>query len=517
LERENRYDASLSEEGRYRLLIEAVTDYAIYMLDSEGVISSWNPGARRFKGYEAREIIGSHFSRFYTDEDRATGLPSRALRTAAETGKFEGEGWRVRKDGTRFWAHVVIDPVKAPDGSLIGFAKVTRDLSERRAAQLELDRAREALFQSQKMEAMGQLTGGMAHDFNNLLMAILGSLELAKKRLPDDPKLERLIVNAIQAGRRGASLTSRMLAFARRQTLEPHPIDLQDLVRNMVELLESTLGPTVQIETRFPLSMPAVLVDANQLEMALLNLCMNARDAMPDGGPIIISARENPVGPGHETQLPEGRYISLVVQDRGAGMEPEVLARATEPFFTTKGVGKGTGLGLSMVHGVAEQSNGRFVLRSAKGTGTTAEIWLPAAEGRSTEAKAPSALAEAFRSLRILAVDDDPLVLFNTAAMLADLGHDVVEASSGRAALQAFSPDTFDLVVTDQAMPGMTGLQLARELRARQADLKIILATGYAEVPQDARGDFPLLKKPFQQTELQSIVQTTTGSPPQAD
>jgi CheY-like chemotaxis protein len=302
-----------------------------------------------------------------------------------------------------------------------------------------------------------------------------------------------------------------MLAFARRQTLETHPIDLQDLVRDMVELLQRTLGPSVAIETRFPLALPYVLADSNQLEMALLNLCVNARDAMPEGGSIIISGRENVVGPGHETGLPEGRYISLAVKDHGAGMDPEVLARATEPFFTTKGVGKGTGLGLPMVHGVAEQSNGRFILRSVKGSGTTAEIWLPAAERALRAEPAPAVRPAPGPALRILAVDDDPLVLFNTAAMLTDLGHDVVEASTGRGALQAFEPGAFDLVITDQAMPGMTGLQLARELRARQAGLKIILATGYAEMPSDARVDFPMLKKPFQQVDLQTIVDATAA------
>lgn len=511
MEPENRYEASLSEEGRYRLLIEAVTDYAIYMLDKEGIVSSWNPGARRFKGYEAGEIIGSHFSRFYTEEDRATGFPARALKTAAETGKFEGEGWRVRKDGKRFWAHVVIDPVRGPDGSLIGFAKVTRDLSERREAQLDLDRAREALFQSQKMEAMGQLTGGVAHDFNNLLMAILGSLELAKKRLPNDAMLARLIDNATQAARRGSTLTSRMLAFARRQSLEMQAIDVPQLVKNMVDLLQRSLGPTVAIETRFPLVLGNAMADANQLEMALLNLTVNARDAMPDGGSIVISAREETIGSGHETALSHGRYVCLAVRDHGIGMDSEILAHAMEPFFTTKGVGKGTGLGLPMVHGLAEQSNGRFILKSEKGKGTTAEIWLPLAEKAIAQDKEGAASPMTGRPLRILAVDDDPLVLFNTGAMLEDLGHDVVEASSASRALQIFEPGAFDLVITDQAMPAMTGVQLAEALRARQPDIKIILATGYAELPRDTHTNLPMLKKPFLQNELMSIVSATMG------
>jgi PAS domain S-box-containing protein len=505
LELEDRYTASLSEEGRYRLLIEAVNDYAIYMLDRTGIVSSWNPGARRFKGYEAQEIIGQHFSRFYTDEDRATGLPTRALKTAAETGKFEGEGWRVRKDGTHFWAHVVIDAVRDPDGKVIGFAKVTRDLTERHEAQMELERAREALFQSQKMEAIGQLTGGVAHDFNNLLGAILGSLELARKRLPRDPMLARLIENALQATHRGTALTKRMLAFARRQALELRPIDVPNLVRDMVELLQRSIGPAVQIETRFPLVLAPVQGDQNQLEMALLNLTVNARDAMPDGGSIVISAREEAVGVTHYTRLPPGHYVCLSVADQGVGMDAEVLARATEPFFTTKGVGKGTGLGLPMVHGVAEQSNGRFVLKSEKGKGTTAEIWLPVSTAEA-RAEPEDAVAKLAAPLRILAVDDDPLILFNTSAMLTDSGHTVTEATSPRHALQLFQPGAFDLVVTDHVMPGMTGQQLAEALRAQETGIPIILATGYAELPEGARGDVVILNKPFGHDEVDAAV-----------
>jgi CheY-like chemotaxis protein len=274
----------------------------------------------------------------------------------------------------------------------------------------------------------------------------------------------------------------------------------------MVELLQRSLGPSVAIEMRFPLVLGEVLADANQLEMALLNLTVNARDAMPEGGTIIVAARGERVDKKHETGLPTGDYICLSVIDRGVGMDPEVLAHAAEPFFTTKGVGKGTGLGLPMVHGMAEQSNGRFILKSEKGKGTTAEIWLPMATVKRTrDVQAPLKL-ESVRPLRILAVDDDPLVLFNTSAMLGDLGHAVVESASGRGALQVFVPGAFDLVITDQAMPHMTGLQLADALRAIQPDIKIILATGFAELPSGTHPNLPVLKKPFQQADLLSIV-----------
>ncbi|HEY0302810.1 MAG TPA: PAS domain S-box protein [Rhizomicrobium sp.] len=440
-------------EVQFRLLVQGVTDYAIYMLNPQGIVTNWNPGAQRIKGYTPEEIVGRHFSQFYTEEDRERGEPARALETAMREGRFEKEGWRLRKDGTRFWSHVVIDPIRDDDGTLLGFAKITRDITERRNTQISLEQAREALFQSQKMDAVGQLTGGVAHDFNNLLMAVIASLDLLRKRLPDDPQSRRLLENAMQGAQRGASLTQRMLAFARRQQLDAKPVDLVGLVRGMTELLQRTLGSSTQIETQFPLALSRAVADENQIELALLNLTVNARDAMPDGGAITIAARNQHVAAGHPTGLPAGDYVCLSVSDKGEGMDAETLARATEPFFTTKGVGKGTGLGLSMVHGMSEQMGGRFALKSRAGEGTTAEIWLPAA---AAAPKAEPAAAEALpfprqtSRLRVLAVDDDGLVLFNTAALLEELGHEVIEAFSGEAALEALRRETVDLVITDQ-------------------------------------------------------------------
>ena len=307
----DQFGASLTEAARYQLLIEAVTDYAIYMLDSTGIVTSWNPGAQRFKGYTAAEIIGQHFSCFYTEEDRQAGLPARALEIAGREGKFENEGWRVRKDGSHFWAYVVIDPIRQPSGQIVGYAKITRDLTERREAQQKLEQTRDALLQSQKLDAIGQLTGGIAHDFNNLLMAVIGSLELMRKRLPDDPKLMALLENAVQGAQRGAVLTKRMLAFARRQELKQETIDIPDLVRGMTDLLQRSLGPSVVIETHFPLVSKLVLGDANQLEMMLLNLTVNARDAMPDGGQIVIATREEVLRAGDGSRLKPGAYLCL--------------------------------------------------------------------------------------------------------------------------------------------------------------------------------------------------------------
>ncbi len=503
-------EALRRSEEQFRLLVQGVTDYALYMLSPEGIVTNWNIGGQRIKGYAAPEIIGRHFSLFYTEEDRARGLPQRALQAAEREGRYECEGWRVRKDGSRFWSHVVIDAIRAPDGALLGFAKITRDITERKAAQESLDRAREALFQSQKMEAVGQLTGGVAHDFNNLLMAVLGSLELLRKRLSGDPHQLRLLDNAILGAERGATLTQRMLAFARRQELDARPLDLPVLVRGMGELLERTLGMDVQIEMVFPASLPRILADQNQLELALLNLCVNARDAMKAGGFIRITAHEKHAGPDRAGSpsagtLAEGDYVCLMVSDTGEGMSADVLARATEPFFTTKGVGKGTGLGLSMVHGMAQQMGGRLVLESRPGEGTMAEIWLPAARdtGAAARAQTDAQVPEkAAAGLKILAVDDDRLVLFNTIAMLEELGHTAVEAVSAEEALELLREQNFDLVITDQSMPRMTGVQLMEQINANWPEMPVILATGYAEIPSGIHNKVPRLSKPFTEKDL---------------
>ncbi|HVZ52974.1 MAG TPA: PAS domain S-box protein [Pseudolabrys sp.] len=504
METADRFTASLTDEGRYRLLIEAVTDYAIYMLDPEGIVTSWNPGAQRFKGYTAEEIIGQHFSRFYTEEDRRDGLPERALETARREGRFESEGWRVRKDGTRFRAYVVIDPIRRPDGGLVGFAKITRDITERWEAQQKLEETREILVQSQKMEALGQLTGGIAHDFNNLLMIVLGSLELMRRRLPNDRKLIALLDNAMQGAERGTALAKRMLAFARRQEFKREPVHVPALVLGMRTLMERALGPSMPIETRFPLALKPVLADANQLEMALLNLAVNARDAMPNGGEIVISAYQRNVLPGDPSGLAPGAYVSLSVADSGTGMDRETLRRATEPFFTTKGPGRGTGLGLSMVHGVVEQCGGRFLLQSKLGQGTRAELLLPVApEPAQPQEEPPPARVEAAAPtpLAVVAVDDDELVLTNTVGMLEDLGHSVRAALSGEEALDLIraDPAAVDLVVTDQAMPEMSGLQLAEAIGKEWPDMPILITTGYSEMPPGTVTDLPLLSKPFTQ------------------
>ena len=495
-------------ERSFQLLVESVTDYALYMLDPTGRVISWNSGARRIKGYEAADIIGKNFECFYSEQDRAAGVPAAGLRTAAREGRLETEGWRLRKDGTRFWANVIIDAITS-DGHLVGYAKITRDITERRAAEARLR-------QAQKMEAVGQFTGGAAHDFNNLLMAILGSLEILRKRLPNDPRLLALLDNAVQGAKRGSSLTQRMLAFARRQELKHEAVDLAHLVNNMLELLERSLGPTINIETRFPLEVMRVRTDANQLETALLNLAINSRDAMPNGGTITISLAKHTIAGGHPTSLPPGPYACLVVADTGQGMDEATLARATEPFFTTKGIGKGTGLGLSMVDGLTAQSGGKLIVQSTAGRGTTMELWFPITtmvDGATERGPETHEGAHAERPLCILAVDDDSLVLSNVAVMLEDLGHKVIAVGSGAKAIEEIeSMPSIDVVITDQAMPVMTGLQLIEILRARRPGLPVILATGFAELPPRLSPPIGRLSKPFTQRALAQALAATVIS-----
>lgn len=505
-----RAEAELAKsEQQFHLLVQGVTDYAIYMLDPNGRITSWNAGAERIKGYSSAEIIGSHFSRFYTEEDRSAGVPKKGLETARREGRFEKEGIRLRKDGSHFWAHVIIDAIRDDTGELLGFAKVTRDITSKVEAQKILIQTREELFQAQKMEAIGQLTGGIAHDFNNLLMAVLGSLGILKRRLPDDPSLMPLLDNAIQGAERGVALIQRMLAYSRKQDLNMAPVDIPDLVSGMMELVQRSVGSTIQINASLPNDLPCVMTDAVQLEAALLNLIVNARDAMPQGGTITIHAeRAKPSGKDSR------QFVRLSVTDTGEGMNEATAQQATTPFFTTKGVGKGTGLGLSMVQGLAEQSGGKLTIESRTGAGTTISLVLPVAEGDPEtlsveEDHHAEKMVPIQTSLTILAVDDDALVLMNTTLMLEDLGHKVIEAYNGSQALQVLKDGTqVDIVLTDHSMPKMTGAELASHIQAEWPHIPVVLATGYAELPSGAGAQLPKLSKPFSQQQLEDVIAT---------
>ncbi|HET6912201.1 MAG TPA: ATP-binding protein [Rhodanobacteraceae bacterium] len=374
------------------------------------------------------------------------------------------------------------------------------------------ERAQAALMQAQKLETMGQLVGGVAHDFNNLLMAVIGNLELLAKRIGDEPRHTRLLRGAMEGARRGATLTQRLLAFARKQELQARPTDVLALVQDMRELIDRSVGPLVKVQIKATGPLPAVNVDPNQLEMALLNLAVNARDAMPAGGVLTIGL-ERCVATADQSELKPGAYIRLSVEDTGEGMDAATLARAVEPFFSTKGLGKGTGLGLSMVHGLADQSGGTFRLESRLGEGTKADLWLPLAEGDLETIALPEPAQATSPAATILLVDDDALIAASTAALLEDLGHRVVEARSGAEALAVvqggFRPD---LVITDHAMPGMTGVDLAMALRERDSKLPILLATGYAELQDGQRIELPRIAKPYTQQQLSSeIVRLLSG------
>ncbi|HVM22980.1 MAG TPA: PAS domain S-box protein [Sphingomicrobium sp.] len=486
--------ALLEAERRFRILVQGVTDYAIYMLDPQGRVTNWNLGAERIKGYSPEEIIGEHFSRFYTAEDFDAGVPKKALETARETGRYEAEGWRVRKDGTRFWASVVIDAIKDDDGELIGFAKITRDMTEKREAQQRIEQSREQMFRSQKMEALGQLTGGLAHDFNNLLTAILGACDLALRNMDNPDKLRRMLDGVRNSAQRGASLTKQLLAFARAQPLEMRQIDLRSFLGDMTTLIRPSLKSNVEVVTEISDQLWPIDADAGALELAILNLAFNARDAMKDGGTLKISAHNEVLEESVEGV--RGEVVALRVSDTGAGMTPEVMERVFEPFFTTKSFGEGTGLGLSQVFGFAKQIGGTVTVESKPGEGATFTLYLPASRGGMTSKPRPGVAGSRGT---ILVVEDDLLVAELAAGMLSELGFECQVTHSAKEALeQLTSGEKPQLVFCDVIMPGgISGIELARKVRDRYPELPILLTTGYSEQVGGEHG-FPVLQKPYE-------------------
>lgn len=503
-------------EQQFQQLVNGVRDCAIYMLDPTGHIVSWNPGAERIKGYAADEIIGRHFSTFYTEEDRANGAPAIALSTAVSTGKFEAEVWRLRKDGTVFWANVLIDPIYAEDGSLVGFAKITRDMTERRAMQ-------EQLHQSQKMEAIGQLTGGVAHDFNNLLTVILGNLDTIARHLPPElGRVTRAVDQATRGAQRAAALTQQLLAFSRRQPLNPKPTDLNKLVAGLSDLVRRTLREDIALETVLGGGLWRVEIDPYQLESALLNLAVNARDAMPGGGKLTIETSNAHLDRNyadHYAELTPGQYVLICVTDTGVGMTREVLAHAFDPFYTTKAIGEGTGLGLSQVFGFVKQSGGHVKLYSEAGQGTTVKIYLPRFYGE-VVAEPPRIDAEAkgHSSEIILVVEDDEDVRSYSTSSLRELGFSVLEAGDGESALRVLDlhPE-ITLLFTDVGLPQINGRQLVDEARNRRPGLRVLFTSGYARnaIVHQGRLDpgVELLTKPFTRTELGARLRDVLDGP----
>jgi PAS domain S-box-containing protein len=517
-ERKLALEKLLEGEQRYRRLIEAVIDYAIFQLDVEGNITTWNPGAQRIKGYSPAEIIGKHFSLFYTAEDRQAGLPAQALRDAAERGKYEAEGLRVRKDGGRFHALVVIDPIRDERGKLIGFAKVTRDITERVNTQKALRETQEQLAVSQKMEAIGQLSGGIAHDFNNLLMIVQGNLESAQRHSRDvpNPNLQRSLGNAMRGAQRAAALTSRLLAFSRRQPLDPKPLDVNRFLAGAAEFLQRSLGERVQVEAAGTAGLWDVEVDVNHLESALVNLVINARDAMPGGGKVIIEAANAHLDEQYVRANPEaasGQFVMLSVSDTGGGMAGDVLARAFEPFFTTKEPGQGTGLGLSQVYGFVKQSGGHIKIYSEHGQGTTVKIYLPRLTRRDPEIE-EEAVVSAHGELgeTVLLVEDDSDLRAYLSDVLRGLRYRVLIAANAESALSHLRQQSnrIDLLLTDIVMPGRNGRELAREAQELRPGLKVLYMTGYARnaVVHHGRLDegVDLVQKPVSQSELAARV-----------
>jgi PAS domain S-box-containing protein len=477
----------------FRLLVQSIVDYAVFMLDTGGTVTSWNPGAERIKGYTAGEIVGRHFSVFYTDSDRAAGVPKRALETARREGRYEAEGWRVRKDGTRFWASVVIDAIKDEAGELVGFAKVTRDMTDKREDQLRLEQSREQLFRSQKMEALGQLTGGLAHDFNNLLTAILGASDLAARSLGDPEKLKRMLEGIRNSAQRGAGLTKQLLAFARAQPLEIKEIDLKQFLGEVTTLVRPSLRSNIELFIEMSDQLWPVAADAGALELAILNLAFNARDAMNEGGMLKIAARNEALS--GEPEGLRGEHVALCISDSGIGMSPELTERVFEPFFTTKSFGEGTGLGLSQVFGFAKQIGGAVTLKSTPGQGSEFTLYLPASNRHSAAATQLNGHALG----RVLVVEDDILVAELAAGLLGELGFETTVTHSAREALDRLAADDKPkLVFTDIVMPGgISGIELAHKVRDRFPELPILLTTGYSEQVGGSHG-FPVLQKPYE-------------------
>ena len=487
-------------EQQFRLLVQGVTDYAIYMLDASGFITNWNVGAEHIKGYSAEEIIGTHFSRFYTPEEQDARMPDKALSIASTHGRFEQEGWRVRKDGSRFFAHVIIDAIRNEPGQLIGFAKITRDITERRANAEALQKADAALARAQKMEALGQLTGGIAHDFNNLLGIIATGVDMLQLQARGDSRTLESMRRAVE---RGAELTQHLLSFARQQPLQARNCDLNELITSFESVLRSAGNSTIAFDIQLENGLYPSLIDATRFQTTLLNLVVNARDAMPHGGKIAISTQKAWLTEHEVGTLPAGSYSRIVVSDTGTGMTPEVVARAFEPFFTTKEIGKGTGLGLSQVYGFITQSGGDLTITSHPDQGTQIAMYLPVV---AVEAVTQEEMADSVE--KVLIVEDDADLLEVASELFRVIGYAVYTAANAIDALAVMERHgDIDILFSDVMMPnGMNGIELARLTRERYPHIKVVLASGYAlpalKSEHTDLGDFLFLNKPYQLSDV---------------
>jgi len=534
--------AAHARERHHRAIVESAVDFAIIAMDRDGRITDWNTGAERILGWSAEEMRGESADRFFTPEDRANDRTGTEMRGALETGRANDERWHLKKDGSRFWASGEMMPLRAEDGAHFGFLKILRDRTKQwrneedlramndtlgqrvEARTLELQTSEEQLRQSQKMEAVGQLTGGLAHDFNNLLTVITGSLELLQTRLARGQvrDLDHYIIAAQGASKRAAALTHRLLAFSRRQMLDPKPTDVNRLIASMEALIHRTVGPEVAVEMVAAGGLWTTLIDQHQLENALLNLCINARDAMPDGGRLTVETGNKWLDEraARDRDLPPGQYVSLCVSDTGVGMTPEVIKRAFDPFFTTKPLGKGTGLGLSMVYGFVRQSGGQARVYSELGQGAMVCLYLPRLFGKEKGEDVPTKLAERSRAEQgetVLVVDDEATVRMLVTEVLEELGYTAIEAATGAAGLKVLQSDArIDLLVTDVGLPGgMNGRQLADAARVHRPELNVLFITGYAENAVVSHGHLEpgmhVLTKPFAIDALASRIKDLTA------
>lgn len=490
----------VESERHFRMMIESVADHAIYMMDIQGCVSTWNGGAERILGYAEDEIVGRSFACFYAEEAAAMQEPMVAMEAAARLGKFESEGWRIKKDGSKFWANTILDAIRDEHNVLIGYVNIIRDISEKVETQRNLEIAREELFQAQKMEALGQLTGGVAHDFNNLLTIILTSAELAQRHIADQTRVERVLGNICKAVRHGEMLTKHLLAFSRKQSLRPELLRIEECLESVANNLLSSLRGNIRIVKEIASDLWPVEVDANQLQLAILNICLNARDAMPHGGTIVLRARNQRVQQ-KQKDLSPGNYVEVSIVDDGIGIPVEMRDRIFEPFFTTKEVGKGTGLGLSQAYGFAKQSGGSMSFSSVEGQGTIMSLFLPAAKNQVEEA--------VNQREKVLVVEDNSTIAELAVEMLTDAGYRVSCCGTAQDALNLLKLEEIDILVSDIVIPGgMNGLELAEEVKRRWPNLSIVLATGYAASMTMAKAaNFHLLMKPYNCERLISAIE----------
>ena len=503
-----------SVRRHFQILIEGVVDYAIFALDKEGHIASWNSAAQKIMGYTAEEIIGKHFGIFYRPDERRAGAPDRALELASQRGKHEVEGWRIRKNGTPFFITGSVASTRDDAGNLLGFINILRDATERRDAEEKLVQAREQLAMSQKMEAIGKLTGGIAHDFNNLLMIIGGSAQIFARLL--DPKLPRAIEAIQNAAKRGESLTRQLLTFSRHQHLSPTVVDLNASIKNMRTMIESSLRGNIVYNENIGDGVWPVKVDLAELELAIVNIAVNARDAMPSGGTFTLSVSDVTINQEVGDNRLEGAFLAIAFSDTGTGIPPNLLSKMFDPFFTTKEVGKGTGLGLSQVYGFAHQAGGTVTADSEVGQGTTITVYLPSCADEQITSKKASAKTKARHSQRqtVLVVDDSADVAEVTSSLFEHLGYETIYRDSAEAALKLLEAGTkIDLVFSDIVMPGtIDGVGLAREIRSRYPDLPVVLTTGYSDAAKEAPSNLRILRKPFDIEALRDFIHDITAS-----